>query len=477
MTDEQLVRPARIGVYGALAAAVDGGASVGLLRSWMALAVGSLGVAGLFAVLLAVSRIPGIQDVPLWPLDFFKKGLVIHVVFSFVVWFLAVFGALLEVATARLGDGRPRGDLLGWIAVVGVTVAFPLLFVPALGDRGEPTLNNYIPTIIDPLYYWGLVVLGGAIALQAWRVLLNADSLFWPGVASPLTAGAVAGAIAYMVALVCFRQAWHGLEGQAPSHAFNEDLFWGGGHVLQFVNTGMMLITWWILASLAWGENVVVTRFFAVALALLFVLVLPTPTYFLLEDDPRSAFTNLQYTETLPLVIGLVAVVLAGSMRRRSGSWRDPAFLSLVLSAVVFALGGVLGMFVDGTDTRTPGHYHGVIAGISTAFMGLFLVVFLPLQERAVRRGKAVLLQIWLFAVGQGVASLGLFLAGGHGTPRKAAGAAQGLDDGGIWAKVGMGLNGVGGLVAVVGGILFFVTVARALSKRRSTPGQSGEGK
>ncbi|MBT4219266.1 MAG: hypothetical protein HOE26_04770, partial [Rhodospirillaceae bacterium] len=72
------------------------------LRGWAGLAMLSLAIAGVFALLLALSRVPGIQDIFPWPLDFFQKGLVIHVVFSFAVWFLAVMGALLHLATARL---------------------------------------------------------------------------------------------------------------------------------------------------------------------------------------------------------------------------------------------------------------------------------------------------------------------------------------------------------------------------------------
>ena len=76
------------------------------LTAWTGLAVGALGIAGLFAFLLAMSRVPGIESVFPWPLGFFRKGLVIHVVFSFVVWFLAVFGALALLASDRLAPGR-----------------------------------------------------------------------------------------------------------------------------------------------------------------------------------------------------------------------------------------------------------------------------------------------------------------------------------------------------------------------------------
>ncbi len=109
------------------------------LAGWLTLSIGSLGIAGLFALLLAISRFPGIEAVFAWPVGFFHKGLVIHVVFSFVVWFLAVFGALSMLAGERLALGRPPFPPLGMAAVIGSALSLPMLFVPALLDRGEPT--------------------------------------------------------------------------------------------------------------------------------------------------------------------------------------------------------------------------------------------------------------------------------------------------------------------------------------------------
>lgn len=143
------------------------------LWAWAAVAVGALAVAGVFAFLIALSRVPGVESVLPWPVGFFHKGLVIHVVFSFVVWFLAVFGALLCLATAAVAGGAPRLAGLGTVGVAAAAVSTPLLFVPALLDRGEATLNNYVPVIIDPLYYAGLVVLAAGVALAAVRHLVN----------------------------------------------------------------------------------------------------------------------------------------------------------------------------------------------------------------------------------------------------------------------------------------------------------------
>lgn len=45
-------------------------------------------------------------------------------------------------------------------------------------------LNNYIPVIIDPLYYAGLVVLAIAIAIAALRLVLAFPLAHWPAAAA-----------------------------------------------------------------------------------------------------------------------------------------------------------------------------------------------------------------------------------------------------------------------------------------------------
>ena len=78
------------------------------LLGWAWLAVGALAVAGAFAILLALSRIPGMEKTPFWPIDFFYKGLVIHVIFSLVIWLQGVFAFLVAVATLKLAGDEVR---------------------------------------------------------------------------------------------------------------------------------------------------------------------------------------------------------------------------------------------------------------------------------------------------------------------------------------------------------------------------------
>ena len=70
-------------------------------------------------------------------------------------------------------------------------------------------------------------------------------------------------------------------------------------------------------------------------------------------------------------------------------------------------------------------------------------------------------LQPWLYGMGQLMHIIGLVWSGGYGVQRKVAGTDQVLRS---TAEVaGMGLMGLGGLIAIIGGLLFVVVVLRAM--------------
>ena len=199
------------------------GSRAALLRSWALLAVISLALAGVFAIFLVLSRVPGMEDAVPWPTAFFQKGLVVHVILSFAVWYLAVMGCLVQLNVERsVSIVEKIGLALAWVGTI-------LLLIPALLDRGEPTLNNYIPIIIDPFYYAGLDILAIGVFLgilfgfrkSAGHHPINAAAFLY-----------LAAVIAFWIA------AWQlGNQGTAIvlSHDYNERLTWGGGHLLQFL--------------------------------------------------------------------------------------------------------------------------------------------------------------------------------------------------------------------------------------------------
>jgi len=454
-------------IYQAFEKAVASPQAKSELRGWAGLAIGSLAIAGIFAFVVAGSRAPGIEKHAPWLVAHFYEALVIHVIFSFVVWFLAVMGALWQLATLHISDGAPRLESLGKLGWILGWVACAFLAAPSLLGQGTASLNNYVPVIIDPLYYTGLVILALGFALTALRLIVNAQGKF-SGMETTSFA-AVISAVIYLIALVCFAIAYGLQIGEPVSEAFNEDLFWGGGHVLQFANTALLLSAWYILGNIAFKGPIVSDRVHRTSSLLLLIFAIFSPAIYgafeSFSHDQVQAFTDLQYGHG-PSAFLMGVACLAGIIGsgKRAFSWTDPAFVALVFSILVFGVGGIFGLFADGVDTRTPGHYHGMIGGIEIAYMGLLFALFLPLLGRSIQRRWLMNAATIVYALGQLLQSSGLFIAGTQGTVRKAAGASQGLDT--PLAKLGMTLNYQGGGIAILGGILFIVLCANALLRK-----------
>jgi cytochrome c oxidase subunit 1 len=236
-----------------------------------------------------------------------------------------------------------------------------------------------------------------------------------------------------------------------------------------------MLTAWYVLARRGLGDRIVDPEIFRLATALIAVFAIPA-LIFMFAFEPFGAkqidaFRRLQFVLAFPALLVAVggAVAVARARKVRPLPWRDPAFFALALSALLFASGGVMGLLITGSDTRTPAHYHGMIAAATTACMGLTLTYCLPALLRPVLNSARLNIQIALFAVGQLTATVGMFLAGGYGAPRKTPSGLVSIPDG---AVIGMYLHGIGALFAVTGGAMFVAIVLRALLFPRSETGE-----
>jgi heme/copper-type cytochrome/quinol oxidase subunit 1 len=128
------------------------------------------------------------------------------------------------------------------------------------------------------------------------------------------------------------------------------------------------------------------------------------------------------------------------------------------------ATGGILGYMIRGVNVVIPAHYHGAIVGVTLAFMGLTYVLLPQLGFRAVE-GRMARWQAYIYGFGQMMHILGLAWSGGYGgVQRKVAGAEQMLTT--LPQKIGMGMMGLGGLIAIIGGLLFVVVCLKSMYPR-----------
>ena len=435
-----------------------------LIFAWLLLAVMSLVFAGVFAFLLAMSRTPGVQN--LWDSGgFIYTALVVHVVLSVVIWFLTFCGVLMVFSFFAFRNVSSAYLPLGWLGFVLAAVGTTLLILPAFLPGGEPSLNNYIPVLQTPVYYTGLFLFGSGLFFSLLHAFLgflsNPRSIPSDGVFSQISFGMGAYGVSVLVALICFALAYKFMPPMATPKAYFERFFWGGGHVLQASNTIGMLCAWLLLTRLAGGTVPIPARAIKFFFVITVFVVLPAPViYFktnMLSREFKEYFTAMMQWGFNPAAImiglGIAMSFFSGKKGPRlKPMWTQPAFVSLFFSLLLFGAGGLIAIFIVGSDVRIPSHYHGVIGAVTISFMGLSYYI-LPLLGRDIYFPKLARVQPYLYGIGQLLFVLGLFLAGSHGVPRKTYGEAQNLDH---TAKViGMIIMGTGGLIAISGGAAY----------------------
>jgi hypothetical protein len=342
-----------------------------------------------------------------------------------------------------------------------------MVVVPFLGP-GNPLMSNYIPVLQTPLFSVALLGFGLGITLLVLRGMIANPlvGLRMEGVGA-LRFGLNTAAVSAVMAVLAFAWSYLAIPESMANEAYYELLFWGGGHMLQFTYTLLMLVAWLWLAS-ASGVRLplsprVVLFLFALGLLAVFMAPLIYYSHAVISAEHIKLFTWLMaYGGSLaPVPLGLA--ILYGLLRSSSASGAAaPLRSALWSSMVLFGIGGGIGFLIQGSNVTIPAHYHGSIVGVTLAFMGLTYDL-LPRMGFARPHLRLAVIQPYVYGCGQLLHVLGLVWSGGYGVQRKVAGTAQGLD--GMEKIVAMGLMGFGGLIAIIGGLIFLVIVLAAMSK------------
>ena len=165
---------------------------------WLWLCVLALLGAGVFSLLLVVSRTPYISEHIPW-IDFFHSALVVHVDLSVLVWSLSFGGILWSL------NQRPGKSWLAWPALLLASLGAIIIIVSPFVRDAQPLMSNYVPVLQHPLFFFGLLLFTlGFTLLVLNSMVFMAPVGPWMSGRGALHFGLNAAAVSAAVALICF---------------------------------------------------------------------------------------------------------------------------------------------------------------------------------------------------------------------------------------------------------------------------------
>ncbi|ATX81580.1 Heme/copper-type cytochrome/quinol oxidase, subunit 1 [Mariprofundus ferrinatatus] len=431
-----------------------------LAVGWLYVAVGFLLASGIYPLLLALARTT--YEMP-WK-DFFYTALVLHVDFTVLWWLIAIAGVFWTLNTSS------RQVMTGWLSLLLVVGGGIIIGVSPLTGDANPLTNNYIPMLENKIFIKGLIVFGGGVLLLVLRSMwaLECSKSRQVSGEGAIRFGTLTAAIAALIAMIAL--IWSFTDAPvSQGRSYYESLYWAGGHILQFAHTALLCVSWLWIAQACGLEIKAKPIYLMAAFAIGVAPVLMMPWPFLSYDIGGPEFMSWYVwlmrdgNGVAPLLIGLPVVwALLTQPAAEKGSRH--LYMALLFSIVLFAMGGMLGLFIGESSTLITAHYHGSIVSVTMAFMAM-TYYWLPKFGFANVNLKWARIQVYAYAIGQILHIVGLAWGGGHGMKRKVVGTTQDI---GVQAVLTpQDLVGVGGVIAVLSGVLFAIVVLPVMLKGR----------
>jgi cytochrome c oxidase subunit 1 len=435
-------------------------------------------------------------------------------------WIIFFEIAVLYFASSTLLKSRLAAPRWGWAAfvlmVLGVVINLVAIF------RGDSTVmfTSYVPLPANPMFYLGLILFAvgaliGCFIFLGTLVIAKAENTY-EGSIPLVTFGALTAAIiaiftiasGAIILIPTFLWSVGYIKSIDP--LMYRTIWWGFGHSSQQINVAAHVAIWYAIAAIVFGAKPMSERVSRVAF-LLYILFLQLASAHHLLSDPGLGtewkIFNTSYAMYLAVLASMIhGLTVPGAIEVaqrekgytkglfewiRKAPWGNPAFSGMILSLLGFGfLGGISGVMM-GTEQLNmlihntiyvPGHFHAtVVIGTTLAFMAVTYFLIPTLFKREVMMPGLAKWQPYLFGLGMMVFSLAMMGAGTLGVPRRHwditfAGAALPYEfPGAAWLM--LGIMGVSGLVAIVGGgIYILITVGSIfLGKPIEVPGYSTE--
>jgi cytochrome c oxidase subunit 1 len=478
-------------------------------------AVVSLLVGGVLALLILLTRW---QVVHLIDAENFYMTLTVHGLDMLAFWIIFFEIAVLYFCSSTLLRSRLATPRMAWLGFALMLIGAVTVNVAVFSGTSSVMFTSYVPLPAHPAFYLGLILfavgaLVGCFVFLGTLVVAKAEKTY-EGSIPLVTFGALTACIiaiftiasGAIILIPTFLWSTGYIKSIDP--LMYRTIWWAFGHSSQQINVSAHVAVWYAIAAIVFGAKPMSERVSRVAFLLYILFLQLASAHHLLADPGLSTewkVFNTSYAMYLAVLASMIhGLTVPGSIevaQREKGytrglfewirraPWSNPVFSGMFISLFGFGfLGGISGVMM-GTEQLNmlihntiyvPGHFHAtVVIGTTLAFMSLTYFLLPTLFNREVIMPGLAKWQPYLFGLGMAVFCLAMMGAGTLGVPRRHwditfAGTALPYEfPGTAWLM--LGIMGVSGLVAIVGGAAYILlTVGSILWGKRLEGGAYG---
>ena len=475
-------------------------------------AVVALLIGGILAIGVVATRWPALHW--LAP-DTFYMVLTAHGIDMLIFWIIFFEVAVLYFCSSTLLRSRIATPRFAWLAYALMLIGAVVNNVAVFQGSSSVMMTSYVPMMAAPSFYLGLILfaVGALIACFIFfgTLVVARRERTYEGSVPLVTFGAITAAIIAVFTItsgaIILIPTWLMSMGviQSVDALVYRTIWWAFGHSSQQINVAAHISIWYAVAAIAFGAKPMSERVSRGAFLLYILFLQLASAHHLLADPGVSTawkVVNTSYFMYFAVLASMIhGLTIPGAIEvaqrakglnnglfewLRKAPWGNPVFSGVFISLIGFGfLGGISGVMM-GTEQLNmiihntiyvPGHFHAtVVVGTTLSFMALTYFLIPVLFRREMINPGLAKYQPYLFGFSMYFFCLVMMGAGTLGVSRRHwdmafSGAAQAYEWPGA-AYLLMGLVGVAGMAAIIGGALYiYITVGSILWGRKLDTG------
>jgi len=470
-----------------------------------------LAFGGILAIGVVLTRWPAIR----WlEAHTFYMVLTAHGLDMLIFWLMFFEIAFMYFCASVLLRCRIATPRLAWLSFALMVIGSVLNNLAVFRGGSSVMMTSYVPMMAEPNFYLGIILFAvGALlgcAVFFGTLVVAKREKTYEGSMPLVTFGGLTAAIIMVFTLLSgafiIVPTWlMSLGLMTVDPLIYRTVWWALGHSSQQVNVAMHVTIWYFIAAVVLGAKPMSERVSRMAF-LLYILFLQLASAHHLLGDPGLSTSwkiiNTSYFMYLAVLASMLhGLTVPGAMEvaqrqkgftkglfewLRKAPWSNPSFSAVFISLIGFGfLGGITGVMM-GTEQLNliihntiyvPGHFHAtVVVGTTLTFMAVMYYLIPVLFRRELIAPTLAKWQPYLFGLSMYFFCLVMMGAGTLGVSRRHwdmafQGAAMAYEWPGA-AYLMMALVGIGGMIAIFGGIAFvYIMIGSLLWGRRLDAG------